>query len=118
MVNRKLPSTIPNPSTYVHTAILVQLNFDNLFILQIVSHTSFSHLTIEIHSPPGGRRRRQRAMADPGAEDQGHAPDLRPGRGGHDRAGRPPRGGDTQEPAHQIQREPHLRESELWVWHY
>ncbi len=50
MVNRKLPSTIPNPSTYVHNAIMVKLNFDNLFILQIVSHTSFSHLTIEIHS--------------------------------------------------------------------
>ena len=41
-------------------------------------------------------------MADPGAEDQGDAPHLCPGGGGHDQSGGPPRGRHPPEPSHQI----------------
>ena len=53
-------------------------------------------------------------MADTGAEDQGHAPDLGAGRGGHDLPWGPPRGRHPQEPPHQIQRQPHIREPLLY----
>ncbi len=52
-------------------------------------------------------------MADPGAEDQGHAPDLRPGGGGHDQPRGPARGWHPSQPPHQIQRQPHLCKSEM-----
>ena len=51
----------------------------------------------------GGGRRRRGAMADPGAEDQGHAPHLRAGGGGHDQPRGPPRGWHPPQPPHQIQ---------------
>jgi len=41
-------------------------------------------------------------MADPGAKDQGHAPDLRPGGGGHDQPRGPARGWHPSQPPHQI----------------
>ena len=37
---------------------------------------------------PGGGRRRGGALAHPREEDQGHAPHLRPGGGGHDQSRR------------------------------
>ena len=47
-------------------------------------------------------------MADTGATDQGDASDIRPGCGGHDQPRRPPRGRNSPEPAHPLQRKPHL----------
>ena len=49
-------------------------------------------------------------MAHPRAADQGDAPDLGAGGGGHDQPRGPARGRDTEEPPHQIQRQPHLCE--------
>lgn len=60
---------------------------------------------------PGPGRRRPRAMAAPGATHQGDARDFRPRGRGHDLPRRPPRGRHSEEPAHTLQRKPHIRES-------
>ena len=50
-------------------------------------------------------------MVDSGETDQSHAPDFGARRRGHDQSGRPPRGRNTQEFTHPVQREPHLRKT-------
>ena len=57
-------------------------------------------------------------MVDPGETNQGDAPNLCPGCGGHDQPRGPSRGWDPQKPSHQIQRQPNLRKLTIKLFRF